>query len=280
MNEVQKALFVPLMINVNNMTADLAAAFFGGIAMTVAQMCPGRELSHCKSIVALVILGILDKDEFNTNLTSVGIQSTQDDTLNIISDLKAIGFIDHRSASIMMIPIEVKAILPETYLDRVAKMNDLFSGSYHSTKRPRLALVAPSHDARIRFLTMVNLLVTLMLKQEHSHRANNHKQPATADLNINHQPTSPMNYHFTSISSDDTLFDFDVIINKLIRKELSQNEYMEKVRNHFIKKYPSMTSIEQAVAVSNFITRPMDYQKFIETIDILNLKMTISLTNQ
>lgn len=84
--------------------------------------------------------------------------------------------------------------------------------------------------------------------------------------------------NFSSISSDDTLFDFDVIISKIKRaKGLRDHHFADAIRAHFKRKYQSMTEVEQAVIVANFMMKEMDYKKFTETMDILDVKMEIKV---
>ena len=90
---------------------------------------------------------------------------------------------------------------------------------------------------------------------------------------------NPVTLEFKTISSDDTLFDFEMMINKIRKaKQISDKDFMEKVRVYFFNKYPDMTSIEQAVAVASFMVREMSYKKFTETLDILQAETTIQIT--
>lgn len=85
-------------------------------------------------------------------------------------------------------------------------------------------------------------------------------------------------FNFNSISSDDTLFDFDHIVNKIRKsKDIGNHKFLEKVREHFQKKFPHMNGVEQSVVVASFMVLEMDYKKFIETMDILNAKMSINV---
>lgn len=85
-------------------------------------------------------------------------------------------------------------------------------------------------------------------------------------------------FNFASISSDDTLFDFDVIISKIRRtKNIDGKAFIELVRRHFDAIYPEMDADERRCAVTQYMMAALDYKKFIMTMDILGAKMTINV---
>lgn len=91
--------------------------------------------------------------------------------------------------------------------------------------------------------------------------------------------TNKTTIDFSSISSDDNLFDFDMIIRK-IRKSMgiTEEQYLNKVREHFAKKYPSMNDLEKATVVASFLIAEVTFKRLAETLDILGVSLTLNTT--
>lgn len=89
------------------------------------------------------------------------------------------------------------------------------------------------------------------------------------------------NICFMSISSDNVLFDFDMMVRKTMRNlNISDQAFMEKLRDYISVKHPNLNTIEHSVLVSGFIMRPNNFEKFTEFLDVIGATMTFNVMNE
>jgi hypothetical protein len=89
-----------------------------------------------------------------------------------------------------------------------------------------------------------------------------------------------MNKIFTSLSSDNNLFDFESIL-KRIRKEMnvSDEDYVAKIRTYLMQKHPELKSAgeaTQATATAMFMMAAMTFNLFLEALDALGVKLELN----
>lgn len=84
--------------------------------------------------------------------------------------------------------------------------------------------------------------------------------------------------NFSSISSDNNLFDFETMLNRIKRKaDISSEQYTRMVREYIHRKYPNLSGIEQGAVVALFLTADMTYKHFVESLDAMGMTMTVSV---
>lgn len=83
-----------------------------------------------------------------------------------------------------------------------------------------------------------------------------------------------------SISSDNVLFDFEGIIRHA-KKDLGLDEstFIHRIRHYYAEKFPHTLHEERTSMVSAFIISPMSYDKFVLTLDMLNVDLTLTISN-
>lgn len=83
---------------------------------------------------------------------------------------------------------------------------------------------------------------------------------------------------YTSISSDNNLFDLNMIVNQMIKHICGdKSDYLKKVRTYFVHMYPSMTKEELGAMVAIFINKEMAYPHFLEVMDVLGQHISIHI---
>lgn len=84
---------------------------------------------------------------------------------------------------------------------------------------------------------------------------------------------------YTSISSDNNLFDLNLIVSRTIKHVCGDNAaYLTKVREYFNKRYPTMTGVEHAAMVAGFVTKEMSGSHLLEVMDVLGQSVTIHIS--
>lgn len=87
------------------------------------------------------------------------------------------------------------------------------------------------------------------------------------------------NMTFTSISSDNVLFDFDSIIRRVKKQAgITEEQVMIKCREYFQKQYPHASPEERMFMVAGYLTSAMSYDKFVVTLDMLGANLNLNIT--
>lgn len=90
--------------------------------------------------------------------------------------------------------------------------------------------------------------------------------------------THKASIEFKTISSDDNLFDFEMIVKK-VRKAmgLSDEQYITKIRQYFEKKFPSMSGMEHASIMGAFIMTEMSFKHLCDILEVLGVPLSLNV---